>query len=103
MHTAGAAALSGDVPVGATPTRDATGTLHDDFSGERTMTDTTTTKPNEPTLPGTRVYVEPRDPRTTVVTKSIGLMTDDERTAYQAEHTAAMTAAIEHPHPTTET
>lgn len=62
-----------------------------------TTTPDPTTTPTEPTLPGTRVYVEPRDPRTTIVTKSIGLMTDEERTAYQAEHTAAM-AAVESSH-----
>lgn len=47
---------------------------------------------SEPAREATHVYVVPRDPPTTRVAKSIGLMTDAELEAYQAEHAAAMAA-----------
>jgi hypothetical protein len=46
----------------------------------------------EPAREATHIIVVPRDPPTTRVAKSIGLMTDEEREAYQAEHTAAIAA-----------
>ena len=57
-----------------------------------TPTHAPTTATSEPTREATHILVVPRDQPTTRVAKSIGLMTDAELEAYQAEHTAAMAA-----------